>query len=123
MYLEPAAYHKNAHTVRENLTSLASLVTSLNKLIELIKKANTEADLKGVKTQHAKFTKVVQKRAEHTAKLQAQATKALLQKRKEEEMRQQAELERQEKENERLAKEQEKLKAKQEKEQALLLEK
>ena len=66
----------------------------------------------GVSSAHAKYIKLVQKRKETSARLQARAFKEQQRRQQEEEKRRLVELEKQEKENEKAEKEKERIKAK-----------
>lgn len=104
LYIEPVPLYKETLSTRETVQSQANLIQSLHRLQQLILKAKQVSDLTGVSTAHARYIKLVQKRTETTAKLQAKALKEQFRLQKEDEKRRQAELERQEKENEKVAK-------------------
>ena len=120
LYLEPANFLREVLQHRETMQSLANLTHSLQRLVRLIEKAKQVSDLTSVSTAQAKHNKLVQKRKETAAKLQAKNMKEHIRIQKEDERKRLIELERQEKENEKLSKEQERVKSKQLKEIALL---
>ena len=116
LYLEPATYLREVLQHRDSMQSLANIIHSMQKLLHQIGKAKQVSDLTSVSTAHAKHNKLVQKRKETAAKLQAKAMKEHIRLEKEEEKRRQIDAERQEKENERVARELERQRARQQKE-------
>lgn len=75
LYIEPISRCREVMKIRENLQSQTQLIQSLAKLLKLIEKAKTVADLTGVSNAHAKYAKNLQKRQETVAKLSAKALK------------------------------------------------
>ena len=67
------------------MQSLANLIHSMQKLLRQIEKAKQVTDLTSVSTAQAKHNKLVQKRKETAAKLQAKAMKETIRLQKEEE--------------------------------------
>lgn len=75
IYIEPTSRLKDVLHLREQMQSSASLIQELQKLIAKIDKAKLQSDLTAVSAAHAKYIKVLQKRKETNAKLQAKAIK------------------------------------------------
>lgn len=59
LFLEPISVLREVLKIRENLQSQSQLITSLSKVIRLIAKAKSIADLTNVSNAHAKYMKTL----------------------------------------------------------------